>query len=116
MGVHQKFYLFLWFWLLGLTLVTFIHQIYRVCPLLLPSFRVTVTKMMWRETEEATDVDSGVDRFVAGSGYSDWIMLSLFHTNLTAVNFQNFLQDLAFNYREKTNRGLVGEIEGEHKI
>merc|ERR1712080_650477 len=48
--VHQKFYLFLWFWLLGLTLVTFIHQIYRVCLLLLPSFRVTVTKMMWRET------------------------------------------------------------------
>jgi len=100
--VHQKFYLFLWFWLLSLTLVTFLHQVYRVCLLLVPSFRVTVTRMMWRETEEATNVDSVVEKIVAGSGYSDWILLSLFHTNLTAVNFQNFLQDLAFNYKEKT--------------
>ena len=28
--------------------------------------------------------------------YSDWIVLSLFHSNLGTVNFQNFIDDLAY--------------------
>ena len=27
--VHQKFYLFLWFWLFAITIVTLLHQLYR---------------------------------------------------------------------------------------
>ena len=45
--VHQKFYLFLWFWLLFITTVTAGHQLYRIALYVLPSFRSFVTKRFW---------------------------------------------------------------------
>ena len=40
-----------------------------------------------------------VDEVVRDLSYPDWIVLSLIHTNLTAINFNNFLQDLAFQQK-----------------
>ena len=49
--VHQKFYLFLWFWLTFLTIVTVIHQIYRLGLLFVPGFRAYITKTLWTGEE-----------------------------------------------------------------
>ena len=56
-------------------------------------------------TENENDNDTLVKNMVDKTSYSDWIVLSFFHTNLTTVNFQNFLEDLAFNYQEKDKKG-----------
>ena len=45
--VHQKFYLFLWFWLLFITVVTVFHQVYRLALFFVPGFRSFVTTEMW---------------------------------------------------------------------
>ena len=37
--------------------------------------------------------------------YSDWIILTFFHSNLTSVNFQNFLDDLAFYWTSDEKKG-----------
>ena len=56
-------------------------------------------------TENENDNDTLVKNMVDKTSYSDWIVLSFFHTNLTTVNFQNFLEDLAFNYQDKGKKG-----------
>ena len=45
--VHQKFYLFLWFWLIFITIVTSINQVYRLALFFIPGFRAYITKTFW---------------------------------------------------------------------
>ena len=52
----------------------------------------------------STEVDDlnvlpDMDEVVRDLSYPDWIVLSLIHTNLTAINFNNFFQDLAFQQK-----------------
>jgi len=98
--VHQKFYLVLWFWLFAITIVTLLHQLYRICLMTIPAFRVLVTKTWW--TPQKSDLSMEVDKVVEELSYPDWIILSLIHTNLTTVNFQNFLEDLAYQHHPKS--------------
>ena len=49
-------------------------------------------------------MDTKIKTLVDKTSYSDWIVLSFFHTNLTTVNFQNFLEDLAFHYQERERK------------
>ena len=55
-------------------------------------------------TEHDNDMDTKIKTLVDKTSYSDWIVLSFVHTNLTTVNFQNFLEDLAFNYQERERK------------
>ena len=45
--VHQKFYLFLWFWLIFLVTATVLLLLYRLALFLIPSFRSYVTNKLW---------------------------------------------------------------------
>ena len=51
-----------------------------------------------------SDLSVEVDKVVKELSYSDWIILSLIHTNLTTVNFQNFLEDLAYQHNPKKSQ------------
>ena len=55
--VHQKFYLFLWFWLIFLVTATFLLLLYRLALFAIPSFRSYVTNSVWTgsQTEEERD-------------------------------------------------------------
>ena len=123
--VHQKFYLFLWFWLIFLLTATIILLLYRLALYLLPSFRAYVTNKVWAggdicsvndtlflqlialvidETEQSSE--KRLTRFVDNKTcYSDWIILTFFHSNLTTVNFQNFIDDLAFYWKSDEYKG-----------
>ena len=56
--------------------------------------------------------------------YSDWIVLALFHSNLTTVNFQNFLEDLRYFHSEHQtttapgcrSRSSDGELNQSHRL
>jgi len=95
--VHQKFYLFLWFWLFAITIITLFYQLYRICLLTIPAFRKLVTKTWW--TPQKSDLSREVDKIVEEIGFPDWVVLSLIHSNLTTVHFQDFLKDLAYQHK-----------------
>ena len=42
-----------------------------------------------------------VASLVASLGYSDWIVLSLLHTNLTTLHFHSFLEYLLGEYKKR---------------
>ena len=52
------------------------------------------------ETQHFTElkVKQFIDKNIS---YSDWIVMASFHSNLTVVNFQNFIDDLAYNWNTK---------------
>ena len=54
--VHQKFYLFLWFWLTFLVTATVILLVYRLALFLLPSFRSFVTNKVWAGQSQVRSV------------------------------------------------------------
>ena len=45
--VHQKFYLFLWFWLLALVSATSLLLLYRLALYTVPAFRSYITNTLW---------------------------------------------------------------------
>ena len=45
--VHQKFYLFLWFWLIFLVTTSVLLLLYRAALYLVPSFRSYVSIKLW---------------------------------------------------------------------
>ena len=49
-----------------------------------------------------SDLSLEVEKVVEQLSYPDWIVLSLIHSNLTTVNFQNFLEDLAYQHNPKS--------------
>ena len=56
-------------------------------------------------TDQDDNMDKRIREFlndIKKSSYSDWIVLASFHSNLTTVNFQNFLQDLLYYYSESS--------------
>ena len=95
----------------------------------MPAFRVLVTKTWWTRKNlffvishssifvwfcffhcinapslaaRKSDLSMEVDKVVQQLSYTDWIVLSLIHTNLTTVHFQNFLEDLAYQHKPKS--------------
>ena len=102
----------------------------RICLLSIPAFRVLVTKTWWTRENlfiipqlamhylfpllvftlllkifpaaQKSDLSMEVDKVVEELSYPDWIVLSLIHSNLTTVNFQNFLEDLAYQHHPKS--------------
>ena len=55
-------------------------------------------------TENDNDVDIRINNIIIKETYADWIVLSFIHSNLTNVNFHNFLEDLAYNYKDKNKK------------
>lgn len=97
--VHQKFYVFFWFWLVALTILTGIHQVWRFVLLMVPEVRTSVSKKFWTNADEKTD--KKVDKMMAKRGFEDWFVLSLIHANLPNVTYQLFKEDLAYVYSQK---------------
>ena len=48
---------------------------------------------------QKSDLSMEVDKIVEEIGFPDWVVLSLIHSNLTTVHFQDFLKDLAYQHK-----------------
>ena len=51
------------------------------------------------ETQHFTE--QTLKKFIEKNTYSDWIVMASFHSNLTVVSFQNFIDDLTYNWTRK---------------
>ena len=51
------------------------------------------------ETQHSTE--QTLKKFIEKNSYSDWIVMASFHSNLTVVSFQNFIDDLTYNWTRK---------------
>ena len=47
-------------------------------------------------SESGLVMETKLGKILDKINFSDWMVLSFFHSNLNTVNFQNFLEDLVF--------------------
>jgi len=91
---NRKFYTFLHFWFVVLSVITFIGAIYRILTIFVPSFRRFVER--W----EGYRADKGSS---ASKDFSDWLFYSMVLTNCSSLMRDNV-------------RGICGEKEEWDKV
>ncbi|XP_018562317.1 innexin shaking-B isoform X1 [Anoplophora glabripennis] len=107
--VNEKIYVFLWFWFIILSVLTFLTVIYRVIIIFSPRMRVYLLRMRYRLVRK--DV---IDTIVRRSKMGDWFLFYMLGENVDSLIFRDVLQELA----HKLNRhdfhhapGFKGEIQ-----
>ena len=87
---NEKIYIFVWFWLVILSVVSLMALFYRALIVVSPVFR----RYVFRRILPTADPDS---TFTLSQklGYSDWLLLFLLGKNLQSDTFRELLNDLA---------------------
>ncbi|KAG5869925.1 Innexin shaking-B, partial [Gonioctena quinquepunctata] len=107
--VNEKIYVFLWFWFVMLSVLTFFTVIYRIVIIFSPRMRVYLLRMRYRLVRQ--DV---IDTIVRRSKLGDWFLFYMLGENVDSLIFRDVMQELA----HKLNRhdfhhgpGFKGEIQ-----
>lgn len=88
-NVHDKLYIFLWFWLIILSVLSGLTLVYRIVTLLLPTTR----SLMLRLTLIATT--SAAEKVLCSLPFGDYFLLSLLAKNIDGFLFNDLLEDLS---------------------
>merc|ERR1719352_382489 len=89
--VNEKIYVFLWFWLLLLTIITSLFLIFRLAVVFNTPFLRNLIKRKLRHREGAADVlDDVTHKFQMG----DWRLLHLLAHNMNPIVFGEFVVEL----------------------
>jgi hypothetical protein len=87
--INEKIYVFLWFWMLGLGIVSFLILLYRAVTIFCPNFRFVLLTTRVRVTR-GFKVRSVLDNGEVG----DWFLLYLLSKNLDVFNFKALIEEL----------------------
>ena len=91
--IHEKIYIFIWFWLIILSVISAVALVYRFMALAFPRVRVFVFN---RQTTSLTSSNKVViPRLPVG----DFFILSLIGKNLDGVLFSELMKDLELNLK-----------------
>jgi len=95
---NEKIYIFLWFWMLGLSALTSIVVVYRVALCLSGSLRIYLFKLRYRRVKPEC-VEIVMDK----TGVGDWFLLYLLGQNIDHIVFKDVFHELAkkLGYRSK---------------
>ena len=96
--VNEKIYIFVWFWLLILGLLTFLVLIYRVAIIFSPYIRAFVLHLRYRRVKKEC-----IDMVIGKSYVGDWFLIYLLGQNIDSVIFKDVLHELAkkLGYRSR---------------
>lgn len=88
--VNEKIYVFLWFWFIILSILTFFTVTYRIIIIFSPRMRVYLLRMRYRLVRK--DV---IDLIVRRSKMGDWFLFYMLGQNVDSLIFRDVLQELA---------------------
>lgn len=107
--VNEKIYVFLWFWFIILSILTFLTLIYRVVIIFSPRMRVYLLRMRFRLIKR-----DAVEVIVRRSKMGDWFLLYMLGENVDSVIFRDVMQELAIRLGQDQHHhvpGVKGEIQ-----
>ncbi|RWS23045.1 Innexin inx2-like protein [Leptotrombidium deliense] len=104
--INEKIYIFLWFWLLIVALLTGVTIVYRIAMIFLPNIRYMVLRSRARLTDRyhlqiVTDV----------SKIGDWFVFYLLAKNMDPLNYRELMQELAKEVTEEGKSFIEREKE-----
>lgn len=92
--VNEKIYVFLWFWFIILSLLTFITIVYRFIIILSPRMRVYLLRMRYRLIKK-----DDIDLLVRKSKMGDWFLFYMLGENVDSLIFRDVIHELAHKLR-----------------
>lgn len=105
--LNEKVYLFLWFWLVGLTIVTIVIFVFRTSLMFISRFRVPLFQRR-AHSKNTADIKEVVRNIRIG----DFFFLSLLAKNLDITAFRMFLSHLARTMRKKRMQDAMTGVSG----
>jgi len=87
----EKVYVFLWFWLIILAVLTALYMIYTVAIIFIPAMRKT---MLQRNAKTSYNNDDRLDLLMKKADIGDWFVLFLLSKNLDSILFREFISQL----------------------
>ena len=88
--ISEKIYVFLWFWLITLAVLTAVYLIYQFAVVLIPGLRQTML-----ERNAKTDYRDRIDILMKKANIGDWFVLFLLSKNLDSILFREFISQLS---------------------
>lgn len=89
--ISEKIYVFLWFWLIILAVLTALYLIYTIAVVLVPGMRKT---MLQRNAKTAYSNDDRLDLLMKKADIGDWFLIFLLSKNLDSILFREFISML----------------------
>jgi len=89
--ISEKIYVFLWFWLIILAVLTAVYMIYTVAVIAVPALRKT---MLQRNAKTSYSNDERLDLLMKKADLGDWFLLFLLSKNLDSILFREFISQL----------------------
>ena len=89
--ISEKIYVFLWFWLISLSIMTALYLIYTLAVIFLPALR----KQMLSANAKVDYKDDHLDILTRKADMGDWFLLYLLSKNLDSTLFREFLDQLS---------------------
>lgn len=96
--VNEKIYIFIWFWLLLLGLLSFLVLVYRVVIIFSPYIRAFVLRLRYRRVKREC-----IEMVIGKSYVGDWFLIYLMGQNIDSVIFKDVIHELAkkLGYRSR---------------
>jgi len=96
--VNEKIYIFIWFWLLLLGLLSFLVLVYRLVIIFSPYIRAFVLRLRYRRVKREC-----IEMVIGKSYVGDWFLIYLMGQNIDSVIFKDVLHELAkkLGYRSR---------------
>lgn len=88
-NLNEKIYIFVWFWLLFLAVISFLAVAYTAALLTIPPFRQMVVTKRFKFGSK-----HNVNRLIKRTGGGDFLLLHLLGLNLNTMTFRDLLDDL----------------------
>jgi len=100
--INEKIYIFLWFWFIGLAIVSGIILVYRMVIIFFPHMRYVTLRSRARLTDRY-HVRLVTDQAKIG----DWFLLYLLCKNMDPINYRELMQELGKKLNDD-GKGLLG--------
>ena len=109
--INEKIYLFLWFWMMALFGVSTVMLAYRLCTVLVPSFRRY--ELMYRARKGNSRIIETLGKRIS---LSQWFILSQIGRNSKSRDFNKFLKHLKPLLPRTQERDQVNQANGTENI
>lgn len=100
--INEKIYIFLWFWLILLAVVSGVAILYRIVVLCFPRYRYLLLQTLSKMVDP-----KDMDQIERHAQYGDWFVLYLLKENIQALHFKDVVAELADKFRDEPSPDYV---------
>lgn len=96
--INEKIYIFLWFWFIILSILSFVGLIYRMIVIFMPIIRYF---MLCIQTKLSTRSRQHIKSLLTVCQFGDWFILYLLSKNVDSMIFREIIENLEFNLKSE---------------